>query len=95
LSGPLRDGVKVIVEDGIAKMPDRSSFAGSAATTDRLLRNMITLAGISLRDAVKMMTITPATIMGVQDNKGFLEPGKDADIVRFDKDINIYKTIRG
>src|SRR5665213_324331 len=35
--GSLRDGLKVIVEDGVAKLPDRSSFAGSVATTDRLV----------------------------------------------------------
>jgi N-acetylglucosamine-6-phosphate deacetylase len=91
--GGLKNGLKVIVEDDVAKLPDRSSFAGSVATADRLVRNMITLAEISLVDAIRMMTRTPATIMGFVDRKGTLEKGKDADIVIFDKDINVKATI--
>jgi N-acetylglucosamine-6-phosphate deacetylase len=91
--GSLSHGIKVIVEDGVAKLPDRSSFAGSVATADCLVRNMIQLAGVSLPDAVKMMTITPAKILGVSDQKGSLERGKDADIVIFDENIRIATTI--
>jgi N-acetylglucosamine-6-phosphate deacetylase len=91
--GPLKTGLKVIVEDGVAKLPDRSSFAGSVATADRLVRNMIQMADVSLLDAVKMITLTPARIMNVQDKKGSLSAGKDADIVIFDENINIEKTI--
>ncbi len=74
---------------------DRSSFAGSVATTDILVRNMISLGGVSLTEAITMMTQTPATIMGVNDRKGSLEKGKDADVVIFDKNINIQTTIVG
>ena len=91
--GPLKTGLKVIVEDGVAKLPDRSSFAGSVATADRLVRNMIQMADVSLLDAVKMITLTPARIMNVQDKKGSLSAGKDADIVIFDDNINMEKTI--
>jgi len=91
--GRLQDGLKVIVEDNVAKLPDRSAFAGSVATTGQLVRNMITLAEASLTDAIKMMTATPASIMGVAERKGTLAAGKDADLVIFDKDINIYYTI--
>jgi len=86
-------GLKVIVEDGVAKLPDRTSFAGSVATADRLIRTMVTMAGVSIADAVKMMTATPARILGVQDRKGELQVGKDADIVLFDDDINISMTM--
>lgn len=91
--GSLRDGLKVIVEDGVAKLPDRSSFAGSVATTDRLVRTMVKMADIPLLDAVKMATMTPATIIGVFGRKGSLVPGKDADIVIFDSDIQIQMTM--
>jgi N-acetylglucosamine-6-phosphate deacetylase len=91
--GPLKTGLRVIVEDGVAKLPDRSSFAGSVATADRLVRNMIQMADVSLLDAVKMITLTPARIMNIQDKKGSLAAGKDADIVIFDENINIEKTI--
>lgn len=91
--GSLTDGLAVIVEDGVAKLPDRSAFAGSVATADRLVRTMIQLAGIPLFDAVKMITSTPAAIMKIHDRKGSLQQGKDADIVIFDDNINIYTTI--
>ncbi|MBC7758254.1 MAG: N-acetylglucosamine-6-phosphate deacetylase [Phormidesmis sp. FL-bin-119] len=91
--GNLNTGLKVIIEDGVAKLPDRSSFAGSVATTDRLVRNMINLADVPLLDAVRMMSTTPARIMNISDRKGSLVEGKDADIVIFDEDINIQKTI--
>jgi N-acetylglucosamine-6-phosphate deacetylase len=91
--GSLRDGLKVIVEDGVAKLPDRSSFAGSVATTDRLVRTMVTMADVSVLDAVRMATKTPANILGVQDRKGSLIPGKDADIVIFNDDIQIQMTM--
>ena len=70
--GNKNNGLKVIVEDGVAKLPDRTSFAGSVATADRLVRTMISMAGVSLADAVKMITATPARILGVLDKKGEL-----------------------
>ena len=93
--GGLADGQEVIVEDGVAKLLDRSAFAGSVATTDRLVRTMTSIAGCSIPEAVKMMSENPARIMGVFASKGSLEAGKDADVVVFDENINIRKTIIG
>ena len=93
LLGGLKNGVEVIVEDGVAKMPDRSSFAGSVATFDRLVRTMLTLAEVPLLDIITMASLTPARIMKVQDRKGSLEIGKDADIIIFDNDVNIHMTM--
>jgi N-acetylglucosamine-6-phosphate deacetylase len=93
--GPLDNGLKVLVEDGVAKLPDRSSFAGSVATTDRLVRTIVQQAGVPLLDAIKMMATTPARIMGVQDRKGSLTVGKDADLVLFDEDIRVSATLVG
>ena len=86
-------GLKVIIEDGVAKLPDRSAFAGSVATCDRLVRNMIEMAGVPLVEAVRMMTLTPARIMGRDHDKGSLVLGKDADLVIFDEDISVKMTI--
>ncbi|WP_343532571.1 N-acetylglucosamine-6-phosphate deacetylase [Pedobacter sp.] len=91
--GSLKDGLEVIIEDGVAKLPDRTAFAGSVATADRLVRNMVQLAEVPLLDAVKMASATPAKILNIQDRKGELVKGKDADIVIFDEDINIQTTI--
>jgi N-acetylglucosamine-6-phosphate deacetylase len=90
--GSTKDGTRVIVEDGVAKMPDRNSFAGSVATFDRLVRNMVQLAGVPLTEAVRMASETPARIMKM-DKKGSVEKGKDADIVIFDENIHIAATI--
>lgn len=92
--GNIENGLKVIIEDGVAKLLDRSAFAGSVATCDRLVRNMIRLADVPLCDAVKMMSTTPARILKLE-NKGELKEGYDADIVIFDDDINVIKTIVG
>ncbi len=91
--GSLTNGQKVIVEDGVAKLPDRSALAASVATADRLVRTMINIAGIPLLDAVQMMTLTPARIVHIDSQKGSLEEGKDADIVIFDDQINVSTTI--
>jgi N-acetylglucosamine-6-phosphate deacetylase len=74
-------------------MADRSSFAGSVATTDRLVRTMVQMADIPLIEAVRMISKTPATIMGIENSKGTLTEGKDADVVIFDENINIKITM--
>lgn len=91
--GPLSDGQEVIVEDGVAKLLDKSAFAGSVATADRLVRTMVQIAGCSITDAVRMITENPARIMGISDRKGSLKAGMDADVVIFDEDINVRNTI--
>ena len=91
--GSRENGLKVIVEDGVAKLPDRTSFAGSVATTNRLVRTMIQMADVPLVEAVRMMTLTPARIMKIDQHKGSITIGKDADVVLFDNDINIKTAI--
>lgn len=91
--GSLEKGQKVIIEDGVAKLQDRTAFAGSVATTDRLVRTMVEVAEIPLIDAIKMMTLTPARIMKIDSHKGSIEIGKDADLVIFDSNINVSHTI--
>lgn len=81
-----------IIEDGVAKLADRSAFAGSIATTDVLVRTCVKKAGIPLESAVKMITEVPARIMKLQ-TKGKLEIGYDADIVIFDDDVNVKKVL--
>lgn len=87
--GSLENGQKVIIEDDVAKLMDRSAFAGSIATDDRLIRVMTQKAGVPLHDAVKMMTLTPARIIGLGGKKGSIQPGKDADLICFDGNVNI------
>lgn len=85
--GGLDGGIACIVEDGVAKMPDRTAFAGSVATADRLVRTMRDLASVPLHEAVAMMSLTPARLMGVEARKGSIAPGKDADLLIFGDDV--------
>lgn len=91
--GGIKNGLPVLVEDGVAKLPDRTAFAGSVATADRLVRTMMDMAGCSLSDTISMITETPARIMGIQDIKGSLVKGKDADVLIFDEQIGIQMTM--
>jgi len=83
---------RIIVKDGVSRL-ESGDFAGSTLTMDRAVRNMMRLVGTPLRTAVKMATINPAVVINVDENKGSLEPGKDADIVIFDDKINVHMTI--
>ena len=76
-----------IIEDGVCKLLDRSAFAGSIATADRLVRVIRDEVGLPLTDAVKMAAEVPAKIMGI--NKGRLEAGCDADVIVFDEGIHV------
>lgn len=93
--GSIDDGVPAIIEDGVAKLPDRSAFAGSVCTTDRVVRSYVTKTGATLPEAVQIMTLTPARLMKIDDRKGSIAPGKDADIVLFDDGINVSLTMIG
>lgn len=80
-------GVDFIVEDGVCKLRDRSAFAGSIATADRLIRFISKDCGFDICEAVKMMTAVPAQLLGI--NKGKIDTGYDADLVVFDDDVNV------
>ena len=80
---------RVIIEDGVCKLADRSALAGSIATMDRLIKTMTTQAEVPFFDTIRMVSETPAKIMNVYDRKGSLEKGKDADILLIDKDYEV------
>lgn len=83
-----------VIEQGVAKVPDRSCFAGSIASTDRIVRTMVKLAGCDLPTAVRMMTKNPATYLGLR-TKGSLLAGYDADLVFFGEDITVDTVMLG
>ena len=89
--GSIKNGQKVLIEDGVAKLPDRSAFAGSVATADRLVHNMVALAGAALPEAIKMITENPAKVLGIADTFGRIDIGRAADIVVFDEKIQVLK----
>lgn len=79
--------VPYIIEDGVAKLPDRSAFAGSIATADILLRTAVE-AGFSIPESVRMLTETPAAVMGLK-NYGKIAEGFKALFTVFDDELNI------
>lgn len=90
--GSLKNGMTVYIEEGVAKLADRKAFAGSIATTDRLVRNMIKSARVDICDAVRMMTMTPARMVGLK-TKGVIAAGFDADFTVFDDNVDIEMTV--
>lgn len=87
--GSLANNFRVIVEDGIAKLPNRQSFAGSVATADRMIRMMVQEAGLQVYQAVNMMTINPAKLLKIDSRTGSISVGKAADLLVFDSNIQI------
>lgn len=86
--------VDYYIDDGVSKLPDGTGFAGSVATTDRLLRVMHRDAGIDLVSVSRMISGVPAKIMGYYD-RGSIEIGKRADLVLMDQDLNVTTVILG
>ena len=80
-------GLEVTVSGGVCRDAD-GRLAGSTLTLDRALRNIVAL-GISLADALRMLTLNPATLLGLEFKKGSLRVGADADIVLLDQGLNV------
>ena len=90
--GSLLRGTDIIVEDGVAKLPDRTAFGGSVATFDRLVRTMADAIGDDPVSLSRMASTTPASVMGF-DDRGEISEGKKADLVITDKKYNVKKVI--
>lgn len=88
LLGRVEQGNVAEIEDGVAKLPDRTAFAGSVATTDRLFRTMLALCGATVVDVSKMISKTPARVMGYTD-RGIIKAGMLADLVVADGEFNV------
>lgn len=83
------NGMGVVYEDSVMKLADRSCLAGSVATSNILVRNMVKECGIPLTEAVKMASLTPLKIIGFGGTKGKIAVGYDEDIILFDNDVNV------
>ena len=90
------NGQAVVYEDQVMKLADRSCLAGSVATSNLLVRNMVKKCGIPLWDAVKMASLTPLRVVGFADRKGKIATSYDEDLILFDEDINVkYVCVQG
>lgn len=88
-------GQDVYVKYGEARL-ESGSLAGSTLTLSRAVYNMVHLVNVKLEDAVRMASLNPAKSIGVDERKGSIELGKDADLIIFDKYLNVEKAfVRG
>jgi N-acetylglucosamine-6-phosphate deacetylase len=77
---------------GAARLAD-GTITGSVLTMDLALRNMLEMTGVSLQEAVRMLTLNPAQAAQVADRKGRLQAGYDADLLVFDESLQLQATI--
>ncbi|MEU1596582.1 N-acetylglucosamine-6-phosphate deacetylase [Streptomyces sp. NPDC005708] len=88
--GPL----EVEVADGVARLVEGGSIAGSTLTLDRAFRRAVTVDRLPVQDVVAAISVNPAKLLGVYDRVGSLEPGKDADLVLLDADFALKGVMR-
>ena len=84
---------EVEVRDGRCEVNGR--LAGSVLFLDQAVRNARDFAKISFRDSIRMATLNPARVLGLDERKGILKPGADADIVVFSPNGEVLQTIVG
>ncbi|MHA6631355.1 N-acetylglucosamine-6-phosphate deacetylase [Pseudonocardia sichuanensis] len=84
-------GRRIHVEDGVARLADGSSLAGSTLSTSAALRGAVG-AGIPLVDAVRALTATPAAVLGLP-RVGALRAGYDADLVVLDAELGVRRVL--
>ncbi|MFJ4619962.1 N-acetylglucosamine-6-phosphate deacetylase [Streptomyces sp. NPDC088812] len=90
LLGPL----EVEVSEGVARLVDGGSIAGSTLTLDRAFRRAVTVDRLPVEDVVEALSATPARLLGLDDRVGSLDPGKDADLVLLDEDFGLKGVMR-
>ncbi|MET7369442.1 N-acetylglucosamine-6-phosphate deacetylase [Streptomyces sp. NPDC005566] len=88
--GPLA----VEVKDGVARLVEGGSIAGSTLTLDTAFRRAVTIDRIPVEDVVRSISANPARLLGLYDRVGSLDPGKDADLVVLDADFVLKGVMR-
>lgn len=91
-----QDEVEIKYPGGPARMTENSRFpcglAGSGLTMDRVVRNAVEMLGIELSQAIRMVSANPARVLGLENRKGRIAEGYDADLVLLDKDLRVQQT---
>ncbi|KZT18303.1 carbohydrate esterase family 9 protein [Neolentinus lepideus HHB14362 ss-1] len=87
-----RDGKKFVKEGDKLYLEGTDTLAGSVVTLDKCVRNFSRFTGCSLGEAIKCATYNPAKCLGIENRKGTLRPGADADLVVLDRKGNVVST---
>jgi N-acetylglucosamine-6-phosphate deacetylase len=93
--GPEGTGELVRKKDGVGVTLDESALASGVMGMDCGVRTMHRLAGVPLYEAVRMASLTPARILGIDADTGSLEVGKRADLVVLDGELNVKQVYLG
>ena len=80
------DGRRIDVKDGVCRNED-GVLAGSALDMATAIRNCVRHVGVPLDEALRMASLYPAQVMGMDDRLGTLDPGRVADVAIFDDDM--------
>ena len=91
--GPLDGGEPFVHRDGVGIMPDGTGLASSTQGMDHMVRTFYKLTGAPLHEVVRMATLTPARILGVDQELGSLEVGKRADLLLLNRDLNVQHVV--
>lgn len=86
-------GMEYEVHDGVGMLLDHTGFAGSTTLVNQMVPILTNFVGIPLVEVIRMATLAPASVIGVDDHKGSLEAGKDADIAIFEDDFVAWRTM--
>jgi N-acetylglucosamine-6-phosphate deacetylase len=87
--GPQDGGEPILRRDGVGIMPDGQSLASGVVGMDECIRSFHRLTGVPLHEVVRMASLTPARIAGREQEIGSIAPGKWADLVVLDRDLNV------
>lgn len=93
LLGTGENATKVFMEDGVALVEDKSCYAGSVQALDQMVSNLVKDCNIPLVDAVRMASLTPAKVIGIDKEYGSICVGKKADLCFMDKDLSVIQTV--
>jgi len=93
--GPLDGGETFYNDGGVGLLPDSENLASSVRGMDFMVRHMHQRAGVDLFTAVRMASLTPATILGRQGDVGSLEAGKHADFLILNDQLEIRRVFVG
>lgn len=85
-------GMPCVVRGGVGMTADGSALAGSCATMIEVVRTLVRQVGVSLVEAVRMATLTPARALGLEREMGTLAVGANADLVALSADLQVTRT---
>ncbi len=87
--GPKDDGEPILRRDGVGLMPDGKALASGVVGMDECVRTFHHLTGVPLVEVVRMATLTPARVAGWDHELGSIAPGKRADLLVLDRELNV------